>query len=309
VVDSSSKQLVEPSTESVVEFGRVNAVPASPPDKNPYVRSRADVERGSPRESVDNRQPPVGQPGCTLSVQQKASQLNTGAVPNEPREHSEKIDRFGNKAEADLLHVGCGVHAHEKLPTVFRHNGWREIRLDIDPDVCPDFVASITDMRVISDEAVDAVYSSHNVEHLYPHEVPLALREMRRVLKKTGFALIKLPDLQEVARHVAEGNLDNVLYVSPMGPIAPLDILFGHRPSLADGNMFMAHRTGFTGSTLGAALINAGFAAVMVQRDPSAFCLHAVAFRSRPDEEQVASAQARLLPAPDRSAVIYTGSG
>ena len=33
-------------------------------------------------------------------------------------------------------------------------------------------------MQVIADGEFDAVYSSHNVEHLYPHEVPLALREM-----------------------------------------------------------------------------------------------------------------------------------
>ena len=72
---------------------------------------------------------------------------------------------------------------------MFRHVGWREIRLDIDPDVNPDVVASITDMQVISDAAVDAVYSSHNVEHLYPHEVPLALREMNPCVKAERFRI------------------------------------------------------------------------------------------------------------------------
>jgi hypothetical protein len=209
----------------------------------------------------------------------------------------------------DVLHVGCGPYGREKLPPIFHHTGWREIRLDIDPEVHPDFVASITDMRVISDSVVDAVYSSHNVEHLYPHEVSLALGEIRRVLRPIGFALIKVPDLQEVARHVAEGKLEVPLYTSPMGPIAPLDILYGHRSSLALGNLFMAHRTGFTGETLGAALIKAGFPAVMVQRTPSAFCLTAIAFRSRPSEEQTERAQARMLPAPDQPAVLYTAVG
>jgi hypothetical protein len=212
----------------------------------------------------------------------------------------------GQPGTAYVLHVGCGVQSAEKLPSIFRATNWREIRLDIDPAVRPDHVANITDMRVIPDGAVDAVYSSHNIEHLYPHEVSTALREMHRVLKPTGFAFIKLPDLQEVARHVAEGKLEDPLYVSPMGPIAPLDILYGHRPSLAHGNLFMAHRTGFTADTLGAALIRAGFFAVMVQRDPPAFCLDAIAFRTQPDEEQIARAQARMLPAPDRPAVLYT---
>jgi predicted O-linked N-acetylglucosamine transferase (SPINDLY family) len=205
-----------------------------------------------------------------------------------------------------VLHVGCGTEAREKLPALFRQTGWREIRLDIDPEVRPDFVASLTDMRVISDGLVDAVYSSHNVEHLYPHEVPLALREMRRVLKPTGFTLIKLPDLQEVARYIAEGKLDDPLYMSPMGPIAPLDILFGHRASLASGNLFMAHRTGFTSLTLGTALIEAGFAAVVVQRELSAFCLTAIAFRSRPGEEELAQAQAQMLIPDAGPAMLYT---
>jgi hypothetical protein len=162
-------------------------------------------------------------------------------------------------------------------------------------------------MKVISDSAIDAVFSSHNVEHLYPHEVSLALREMHRVLKPDGFTFLKLPDLQEVARHVAEGRLDDPLYLSPMGPITPLDILFGHRPSLASGNAFMAHRTGFTSGTLAAALIKAGFPAVMVQRDATAFALAAIAFRRRPNKEQLARAQAQMLAG--NPAVLYAAGG
>ncbi len=205
-----------------------------------------------------------------------------------------------------VLHVGCGSPGGERLPPVFAGADWREIRLDIDPGVRPDFVASITDMRMIGDAHADAVYSSHNVEHLFPHEVKLALREMRRVLKPDGFGLFKVPDLQEVARHIADGKLEDPLYISPMGPIAPIDILYGHRPSLAEGNEFMAHRTGFTSATLGAALVEAGFAAAMVQRDITAFALVAVAFRETPDADRLAAAQARMLTAPDRPAVLYS---
>jgi hypothetical protein len=271
---------------------------------------------------------PVGNPGSasnimveTLSVQSVASLSRLIVVPEaagevaSPRPDKDVIKNppIRQRTEtaqpdtAQVLHVGCGVYHREKLPAVF-HDGWREIRLDIDPEVRPDVVASITDMRAISDRAVDAVYSSHNIEHLYPHEVPLALREMRRVLKPDGVALIKLPDLQEVARHVADGKLEDPLYTSPMGPIAPLDILYGHRPSLASGNTFMAHRTGFTGATLGAALIRAGFAAALVQRDLLAFCLIAVAFRSKPGVEDVTIAQARMLFAADQPAVLYAAA-
>jgi len=216
-------------------------------------------------------------------------------------------DLLDQREPARVLHVGCGAYAIGKLPRIFRA-GWRETRLDIDPEVLPDFVASITDMRVISDGAFDAVFSSHNIEHLYPHEVPLALGEMHRVLKPAGFALIVLPDLQEVARHVAEGHLEDALYLSPMGPITAIDVMFGHRPSLASGNAFMAHRTGFTGETLGRALVNAGFAAAIVQRDVAAFCLTAVAFNEHPDGDQIARAQALMLPLHDATAVLYSGA-
>lgn len=252
----------------------------------------------------------LGRPEAALAVWQQALQSEDArTVLLEHRERLIEACRVEQQNAPAVLHVGCGSYAREKLPPVFRGAGWREIRLDIDPDVQPDFVASITDMNVISDGAVDAVYSSHNVEHLYPHDVPLALKEMHRVLKPNGFTLITLPDLQEVSRHVAEGKLEDPLYISGMGPIAPLDILFGHRPSLAAGNLFMAHRTGFTSTTLAAALIKAGFAAVMVQRNTTAFALTAVAFGNKPDAEQITKAQAQMLPAADHPAVLYAATG
>jgi SAM-dependent methyltransferase len=208
----------------------------------------------------------------------------------------------------EVLHVGCGAPGRDKLPIIFRDAAWRELRLDIDPAVEPDFIASTTDMSVIPTGAVNAVYASHNVEHLHPHEVPRALGEMRRVLKADGIALIKLPDLQEVARHVAEGRLEDPLYLSPMGPITALDILYGHRASLVEGNLFMAHHTGFTDATLARALIQAGFAAVMVHRDQPGYCLTAIAFCADPDAETVQHAQAAMLPPGDSAAVIYRGS-
>lgn len=167
-----------------------------------------------------------------------------------------------------LLHVGCGPAAPGKLPPqVFAPGAWREIRLDIDPVVAPDILASITDMRAVADGSVDAVWSAHNLEHLAAHEVPRALAEFRRVLKPGGFALITVPDLQQVAALVAADRLAEPAYHSPAGPIAPLDMLYGHGAAIAAGNGFMAHRTGFTARSLEAALVAARFDAVQVVRD------------------------------------------
>lgn len=167
-----------------------------------------------------------------------------------------------------VLHVGCGAPNPAKLPAAFFPAGaWSEMRLDIDPVVLPDIVASITDMPMVPDGAVDAVWSAHNLEHLASHEVPVALAEFFRVLAPGGFALVTMPDLQQVAALVAEGRLEDAAYMSAMGPIAPLDMLYGYRPALAAGNAFMGHRTGFVAATLQAHLEQAGFQAVRVQRD------------------------------------------
>ena len=165
-----------------------------------------------------------------------------------------------------VLHVGCGPLAGQKLHETFSWDGWQEVRLDINPGANPDIVASITDMSAVATASFDAVYSSHNLEHLAPHELPDALREFYRVLKPGGFALITLPDLEQAAAYIAEGKAEEAVLITDKGPITPLDILYGFRPFLAK-NPFMAHRFGYTAQTLRSVLLDAGFAHVVVERD------------------------------------------
>lgn len=167
-------------------------------------------------------------------------------------------------AQRQFLHVGCGNAAKNRLPQYFSDASWREIRLDIDPSVQPDIVGSTTDLAMVASASMDAIWSSHNLEHLYAHEVPVALGEFKRVLKPDGFLLITLPDLRAIARQIAQDRLTEVLYESAAGPITPLDVVFGHRDSVARGNLFMTHRTGFTATTLGQVLLQAGFEEVRV---------------------------------------------
>lgn len=166
-----------------------------------------------------------------------------------------------------VLHVGCSIHTPDKLHETFRGPDWTEVRLDINPAVEPDIIASITDMNMVNSGSFHALYSSHNLEHLHPHEVPLALREFFRVLHPQGFALITVPDIQQVAEYVAADKAEEPVLMTDKGPIAPLDILYGFRSFLERGNLFMAHNFGFTAGTLAAALKAAGFATVNVERD------------------------------------------
>jgi hypothetical protein len=176
-----------------------------------------------------------------------------------------------------LLHVGCGPAHKENTTAEFSSGNWHELRFDIDANVNPDYIGTMTDMSAIKDSFVDAIYSSHNIEHLYAHEVAEALSEFKRVLNKDGFLVLTCPDLQEVAKLVAEDKLTEPAYTSPAGPITPLDMLYGFRPSIAQGNTFMAHRCGFTETVLRGTLVANGFASVATMRRPAAYDLWAIA--------------------------------
>ena len=180
-----------------------------------------------------------------------------------------------------VLHVGCG---RERIHPLFSGDGWSETRLDIDPDVRPHIVASITSMDAVENEAVDAVYSSHNLEHLFDHEVPVCLKEFLRVLKPDGFALIGVPNLKKAVELIANDKLDEPAYISPAGPIYALDILYGFRPAIASGNTYMAHKTGFTPSSLGNLILSSGFALVKIAED-SDFGIWAKAYKQAPPHD------------------------
>jgi ubiquinone/menaquinone biosynthesis C-methylase UbiE len=158
-----------------------------------------------------------------------------------------------------FLHVGCGQKHKDRTTAGFNTAEWHEQRLDIDQQVAPDIVCTMLDMSAVSDGSVDAVYSSHTIEHLYAHEVPTALAEFKRVLKEDGFVVITCPDLQSVCALVAEDKLTEPAYSAPAGPIAPLDMLYGLRSALAKGNLYMAHHSGFTQKVLTGVLKAAGF--------------------------------------------------
>lgn len=195
-----------------------------------------------------------------------------------------------------FLHVGCGGSRKEHTTPAFAQDDWRELRFDIDEKAKPDIVGTMTDMTAVSSASVDALYSSHNIEHLFPHEVPVALAEFHRVLKADGFVVVTCPDIQSVAALVAEGRLVDAAYVSSAGPIAPLDILYGLRSALEAGNHYMAHKCGFTEQLLARELMAAGFASVAHLRRPASFDLWAVASKSSLSNEALRALAASHLP-------------
>jgi len=201
-----------------------------------------------------------------------------------------------------LLHVGCGSKYKNRTTAGFNTDQWQEIRFDISQDADPDIVGTMTDMSSIEDGFADALYSSHNIEHLYPHEVDVALREFLRVMKDDGFAVITCPDLQSVCKLVADDQLLEAAYTSPAGPITPLDMLYGHRDSLKTGNLHMAHKCGFTRKVLVGALLSAGFKTVISRRRLHPFYdLFALATKQGTSKEKMGALSAEYLPGEEKT--------
>ena len=185
-----------------------------------------------------------------------------------------------------FLHVGCGPQYKSEIKG-FDNENWKEIRFDIDEKVNPDIVGTLLDMSAVETGSVDAIYSSHNIEHVFPHEVPIVLREFHRVLKDDGMVVLVCPDLQSVCEAVVDDKLLQPLYESPAGPISPIDILYGHRPAIARGNEYMAHKGGFTYSVLNDAFIEAGFKMNYGGRNPDAWELFIISFKQEKLQEEI----------------------
>jgi ubiquinone/menaquinone biosynthesis C-methylase UbiE len=161
---------------------------------------------------------------------------------------------------------------------------WQEIRLDADVQVHPDIVANANWMPDVKDSSMDAVFSSHCIEHLYLDQAVPALQEWRRTITDDGFLLLVCPDLQSAAEMIAQDRLMDVAYAG----IRPYDIVFSHQGLVAQGrsqgHTFMEHKSGYTLSLLMQLVQQAGFAAYAGLRLRSRFELWIIASKNHRDE-------------------------
>ena len=185
-----------------------------------------------------------------------------------------------------FLNVGCGPIDSPKIRG-FDNDDWKEIRLDIDEGVNPDIVGTLTDMKLVETASVDAVHSAYNIDHIYPHEVPIALAEFYRVLKEDGIVYIRCPDIQLISEAVINDQLLETLYESPAGPISPIDIIYGNRQEIVEGNEYMAKKCGFTYSVLNMAFWEAGFKTRYGGRNQDTYELSLIAFKQEKSEKEI----------------------
>jgi protein O-GlcNAc transferase len=178
-----------------------------------------------------------------------------------------------------ILHVGCGSKANQ-LPPIYR--GYQETRLDSNRLLEPDIVASIVAMPMVEDQTYDTVLASHVLEHCYFHEAAMALKEFFRVLKPMGTVDIRVPDLASIGGKLALDESANAIYATAaFGLIAPLDMIYGHRGMVGGGDMWMAHKSGYTASYLKHMLSVAGFDDVEADIRTTQYELRIVGLRTR----------------------------
>lgn len=187
-----------------------------------------------------------------------------------------------------MLNVG-GASKAFALPA--HYTGWQHVLLDIAPGKDVDLVLDARGLGELPKSVFDAIYCSHNLEHYYPHEVPLVLAGFAHVLKAGGFAEIRVPDLDAVLRAMVERGLDveDALYQSRSGPISVRDVLYGLGSAIASGKVYFAHKTGFTMRSLRKALDASGFPEVHALAPLGGYEIRVAAFRSAPRAAQLAA--------------------
>ena len=184
-----------------------------------------------------------------------------------------------------LLNVGGGS---KSIPLPPEYTGFEHVLLDIDPQGAPDIVLDGRQLGELAAAQFDAIYCSHNLEHYFRHDVPKVLGGFFHVLKPGGFAQILVPDLTELMRRVVQGKIDleETLYVSPAGPIAPIDVIYGlGRQIETSGVDFFAHKTGFSDQSLARAVERAGFAPNFSRVADLEIIL--IAFKGTPDPDNL----------------------
>lgn len=103
----------------------------------------------------------------------------------------------------------------------------------------------------LPDGAADEIIAIHLVEHLYCWDLPAALSEWARLLKKGGLLIIEAPDLMKACRNVVEKRR-----AGKHEDQATLWALYGD-PRRCDP--FMSHRWAYTFNSLRPLVEAAGF--------------------------------------------------
>lgn len=165
-----------------------------------------------------------------------------------------------------VLHVGWMSATPGRVERQFPAAQWREIRFDCDARVNPDIVGTPDRLEGIADASVDVVLMPQMLQRYPLPKVSAILREALRVLKDGGRAVFSVPNAMLAATYVANNLPFHTLYETKLGPITPMDLLYGLRTGVARGEEHFQHRSGYTFEQLGLLMRDNGFTNILVNR-------------------------------------------
>ena len=126
-----------------------------------------------------------------LSYNGQAEQRNKGEIEDwKAIERAEFLALLKSEEKRSLLEVGAG---HGRDSKFFQENGFHVTCIDLSPKMVKlcqqkELNASLMDMVHLGfpDDSFDAVYALNSMLHLPKKELPIALQNIRRVLKPNG---------------------------------------------------------------------------------------------------------------------------
>jgi predicted SAM-dependent methyltransferase len=129
------------------------------------------------------------------------------------------------------------------------HPDWKIFDVYKRPEV--DYVGNASDLSQFEDESIEAIYTSHVLEHFYyalNYELAFTLAEWYRVLKQGGQLMISVPDLRTLCWLYSRPDLDVHTRFRIMA------MIFGGQT-----NEYDVHKVGFDFDILCIYLADAGF--------------------------------------------------
>lgn len=165
----------------------------------------------------------------------------------------------GNTAQPRVLCIGTKV---DLVTMPYSYTAWSKDLLCEYPQDGARFVKSTLNLTELEGAIYDAVFCSQLLKNHSLYDGGLILHGIRHLLKPGGFLHLKLPDVLVLMQQLVKNghDLEDVAYISGLGPITYHDVLWGLGTEVAaHGSAKRGHKAGYSRKMLERLLRDNGF--------------------------------------------------
>jgi hypothetical protein len=174
------------------------------------------------------------------------------------REQTQPSHR-GSSLHRRVLCIGGG---NELASMPYHYAAWNKTLLSEQLREGAHLLKSTLRLSEREEATFDAVYCSHQLKNHALHEGGQILNGIRRLLKPGGFVHLKVPDVTVLMHQMLKSghDLEDVAYISAVGPISYHDVFWGLSTALGDpGRPGAGHKSGYSLKVLNRVLSDNGF--------------------------------------------------